>query len=1514
MVGTSDTREKVSLLYQYIKQFCMLRNKVITDIRNQKEFFYFDDFPNAPEFITINYRDRLENISEEEIYKNPILTIKKPEFQVCPKPPSELIEYLDLGWEEHINDAILNEKFKNLDTTISNLILNSFNKWSVIRKTWVEKQKLIKKVRDLFDKLRIISDDLKKEDDTLELVVGNGILTKNNDKNINHPVLLKRVNIIYDAKTNSISIIDVDKDSELYLDLLRTVDGINIDEIRGLQEDVKNNFYHPLDRNDTRDFFKILIHKLHNNGIYDDGNEIRYMPNEEVMLISFKPVLILRKRNDGTLKALDSIIEDIETENKIPPYLIDLTNGGKIDIPEDNQIQSIDRQLAATSGEDVDILLPLEANKEQLEIAQRIEKFNAVIVQGPPGTGKSHSIANILSHFLAQGKNVLITSYTKKALSVLKDKIPKELQSLCVSLLDDSNNDMERSIEGIANYLSKYTSRELLEKAKQLENERNSIIKNLADLRKEIFVLRNQEIQKIVYDGKGYSVIDVADFVRTNEKSLATIIPGDVKSGLEFPLTDEELNKLYISNVELTKQDEYEIGYNLPNPNNLLSPSKFNELKIKHDNIFQKIKDTANQLSLKLKIKSNKIISTGKRAEVVLIDNVSPQVINTLKNDVNRQGKLDKWGIQAISDGLSHKRDRWLLLVEKIEETITFAQKYSLQGFGKQVNVDKTLDTGTILPILEELKGLLLKKKKLSNLDYLFHSDFKMLMQKITINGKSIKNSEDCSIVINKLKLDKMRKDVSIYWDLLLATNGQKRFIELGEEPEITAQKYIPKIKYYLDWYNNDYKKLKTYLEQSGFNYQNMIQVDDLTSNKEQINQVIDFMFNKLPKYINLAIYINNLKPIQQVRYKNISLLSDNNRDKSSICFNLIKFIRSFDCEKYSQYYFILSSLYKKIELAKTRQNLLQKLEQVAPLWASEIKNRSGIHGENKYPTQIKNAWKWKQFNMIIENITCESLDEKLKKTSELSKYLKQKTSQLAERKAWYHLLKRSEADLDLRQALEGWQGSVNQIGYGKGKNVKQSRQEARNKMKQCQAAVPAWIMDINTALENFTPGKNLFDVIIIDEASQADIRALSICYMGKKLIIVGDNKQVSPSSIGIEVDQTNNLLTTYLKGKIPNWDLYNQVSSLYDIAKTTFQPLMLREHFRCVPDIIGYSNKLSYNFKIKPLREAGSSNILPAVINYRVDGGSRKQNSKTNEAEAEAIVSLIQACIEQPEYKNKTFGVISLLGDEQALLIQSKIHSMINISEYENRKILCGNASNFQGDERDVIFLSMVDSNEDNVPLNLKRDGRNDSTKQRYNVAASRARDQMWIIHSLDKDKDLKDGDIRKGLLEYALNPNSYSNLIEQAKIKSESPFEQEVYEYLIAKDYNIIQQWPVGSYRIDMVAQYNGHKVAIECDGERFHSGEEKIREDMERQTILERIGWKFIRIRGSEYYRNKTRTIESVIEQLKNLGIQPEKITNIDNSGHQTSALLDRVKTRASQIRNSWINKTEDKDFNH
>ena len=181
----------------------------------------------------------------------------------------------------------------------------------------------------------------------------------------------------------------------------------------------------------------------------------------------------------------------------------------------------------------------------------------------------------------------------------------------------------------------------------------------------------------------------------------------------------------------------------------------------------------------------------------------------------------------------------------------------------------------------------------------------------------------------------------------------------------------------------------------------------------------------------------------------------------------------------------------------------------------------------------------------------------------------------------------------------------------------------------------------------------------------------------------------------------------------------------------------MLREHFRCVPQIIGFSNMLSYDDQIKPLREAGSSILLPAVVNYRVADGCREDKRKVNPAEARAIVALMLGCMAQPEYAGKTFGVISLLGDDQVKVIQQEIERRIDAREIINRRILCGNASHFQGDERDVVFLSLVDSGSGNGPLHLQGFGVDDATRKRYNVAASRARDQLWVVDSLDAAND---------------------------------------------------------------------------------------------------------------------------------------------------------------------------------
>ena len=553
-------------------------------------------------------------------------------------------------------------------------------------------------------------------------------------------------------------------------------------------------------------------------------------------------------------------------------------------------------------------------------------------------------------------------------------------------------------------------------------------------------------------------------------------------------------------------------------------------------------------------------------------------------------------------------------------------------------------------------------------------------------------------------------------------------------------------------------------------------------------------------------------------------------------------------------------------------------------------------------PENIADAWKWKQLERIVDEINSCDYNTLQNNSMILAKDYHKATAELAAAKAWYELQKRNANNGAMQNALRGWVQLVKKLGKGTGKYADFYRREMRKQMTKCQDAVPVWIMPVRKVLETFDPMamQAPFDIVIVDEASQSDLTSLAVTFLGKKIIIVGDDKQVSPLAVGTDLAPIQALADLYISSWIPNPNLYTPKDSLYSIGFVSYKSRMLLEHFRCVPEIIGYSNWLSYDNKIKPLREASSSNLLPAVVNYRVDG-HRGGTSKINQVEAKTIVALVQSCMEQPEYSGKTFGVISLLGKEQAEYIQRELFNTIGNIAYEQRQIICGDSANFQGDERDVIFLSMVDSNEGDGVLRLRSDDANeDAYKKRYNVAASRAKDQLWVINSLDEENSLQAGDLRRGLLSYAKNPQAYKQTIVQIQQQADSIFEEEVAKALVSKGFHIVQQWEVGAYRIDMVAVYKNRKIAIECDGERYHSGEDKILEDMQRQTILERLGWKFIRIRGSEYFADPENTINRVADLLLNYGIKYEDNFTATSVNRDTE-LLQRVKQRAAEILN-------------
>src|SRR5256886_13301714 len=159
------------------------------------------------------------------------------------------------------------------------------------------------------------------------------------------------------------------------------------------------------------------------------------------------------------------------------------------------------------------------------------------------------------------------------------------------------------------------------------------------------------------------------------------------------------------------------------------------------------------------------------------------------------------------------------------------------------------------------------------------------------------------------------------------------------------------------------------------------------------------------------------------------------------------------------------------------------------------------------------------------------------------------------------------------------------------------------------------WVMPLAAALESFELGTIDFDVILIDEASQCDVLGLAAFALGKKVVVIGDHEQVSPYAVGFETNRVQALIDEFLDG-VPNKQLYDGKTSVYDLSRQAFGGVVLLvERFRCVPEIIQFSNQLCYGGEILPLREASTSQVYPHLIAHRVEGAIAK--NKTNDAEA---------------------------------------------------------------------------------------------------------------------------------------------------------------------------------------------------------------------------------------------------------------------------------------------------------
>lgn len=1207
----------------------------------------------------------------------------------------------------------------------------------------------------------------------------------------------------------------------------------------------------------------------------------------------------------GPGNVFDLVLEDIAKRDIFPPSLLQILGLEESVVSQTESHSSV----ISFGNEDDEVLLSKPANREQLEIAKQLARRDCVLVQGPPGTGKTHTIANLLGHLLAQGKRVLVTAHTPKALRVLRQKVVEPLQPLCISVLQNdkqSQEELQTSVQKIHVRLS--DDDRLLERdAQRLRGERKRILEALRDARHRFLDARQDEIRDVVFGGKAMRPIDAAKRVKQGF-GKDNWIPSPVALGESLPLSHAEVAALYQSSARIPLVDERELTGKRPDLSTLPTPSEFR-------NVVEEMTALARQ---NLRLREELWDSTREPDDLAEFDRMLELASKTI--DFLRDSA--PWQLAAVQAGRDGEQARgvWESLIEMIGSTWCEVQECYALVIQHGPEVSDTRPPHELLAIVDEMVQHHEAGKSFGLVAKLTKRHWFEFKEKARVGNRAFELNELTHLLAVRalLRMSQLRFELVARWERLMARQGALACSELGENPEQICKQFVPQIQDCLDWHVSTWEPLEVQFQRLGFRWSAFLNSTspEIGDNAElrRIRRAVLSDLGSILESRSGWLRHKRLLAILRAWYEQVP---ESEQSESNATRRLRQAMRDASPVDYQFTYEELARL-KSLELELAdRHELLSRLACSAPAWASAIENRLAQHTQPHPPGDPHSAWEWRQLYDELERRASVSLDQLQQSIEGLGQQLLDGTAHLIEKQTWMNQIRQTGALQ--KQALGAYAAMRNRLTKtGKGVRDAELRAAARREMGTAKDAVPVWIMPLAEVAESFDPRKTRFDVVIIDEASQCDPTSLFALYLGSQTIIVGDDEQVSPVAVGEKVEEVVKLINTYLNG-VPFKELYDGTTSIYDLAQIAFGGVIrLTEHFRCAPNIIAFSNDLSYKGEIKPLREASSVPLNPHVVHYRVQAG-HERGDNVNDVEAETIASLICAAIEQPEYaknddgKPTTFGVVSLVGDKQALKVASILRQRVEPAEYRRRQLLCGDSAQFQGDERDVMFLSVVDSPPEQPPLSMRQEGPKKIFKKRFNVAASRARNQMWIVHSLNHETDLQAGDYRRRLIEHALDPEAWERELQKrlAKVDPRSKvFEGTVLRRLMERGYNVLPQHQVGAYYIDLVVVGNGRRLAIECDGEQFH-GPEKLQEDLERESILIRCGWTFERIRGSLFFRDEDRALEPVFRRLEDLGIAPELNTSPSSAMPKHDEIVECVIRRAQEFRNLWNSEQEDAD---
>ncbi|NNM78623.1 AAA family ATPase [Sphingomonas sp. ID1715] len=1196
------------------------------------------------------------------------------------------------------------------------------------------------------------------------------------------------------------------------------------------------------------------VQLLDPNGVYLPDLREGQQPDPEALRVGASWLIFSRARRAtqvmADLQRLTDAVVALGDGDALPGAVEAIVTGPSESMP-DEQVKafrgvSTVPGVTTSDGTGADLYFPKPFNAEQVEVIQRLESRPGVVVQGPPGTGKTHTIANIVSHYLALGKRVLVTSQKAPALRVLRDKLPTGVRPLAVSLLDSDREGLQQfqdSVDEIAARLQRIKPREAQRHIADLQTRIDLIHAELAGLDRQVDQLGRAGLTPVELDGRRLAPVEAARALSAaGDGALWLHDRLDVIRSHDPGFSDEDVTALREARRKVGERLAY-LGAILPVPEELPNADAMAQL---HENLSE-----AEQLEQA--IAPPERLADGTTVEALALGEAKLAAAAEARERAQEDGH--PWLEQALAILRRGRPEPTLEALEGLRERID-----AVCGEGRHfLTLPVTLPDGSDEREFRDPIANLANRGELGIFTSLFARQVKQRIAAVRIAGRTPNGAAEWAEVKRYLEAGDAARELVSIWNHAAAASilapvsdaglrsGEAMLAQLdalahAREAVAREQEAERALSLLLPHWT---MPLATGLEQALSVVRGHLRRVRLVEGRRRLAAVQETLAD-VPGELG-----DRMRALAHDRVGRIGESTEVVARDWRLAIETLGQLHSL-----GPAFSVIDSVTAEVR------------ESGASDWARRLREEPVSDVEDPLtPGDWRERWRLRRLATWLDRIDAHDRIRALAaKRTKLEQDLARAYEEVIEARTWCALAE--EATDQVRSALTSYAQAMRRIGRGTGVRAARYRQDARAAADRAKNALPCWIMPYYRVSESLPAELGLFDLVIVDEASQSTIAALPALLRAKQVLIVGDDKQVSPDAGFRSEEKLVELSRRYLGDQVEDFRAaLREDKSLYDLGSVVFAggAIMLKEHFRCVAPIIEFSKAQFYDHKLQPLRLPSASERLdPPLVDIFVEDGAR--SGDVNRAEVACILDEIGRIAADPLMAKRTIGVTTLLGQKQAMLIAEAIEQELGPEIMLRHEIRVGDPSAFQGDERDIMFLSMVVGAKSAAMSGL-------AFEQRFNVAASRARDRMVLVRSVQPDELSQADKLRRALIQHFRAPFAADTKLNQDRRKRcESPFEAEMFDLLVERGYRVDTQVAVGHKRIDLVVEGGeDRRLAIECDGDAYH-GPDRWPEDMARQRMLERAGWTVWRCFASRFVRDREGVLRELIETLDALGILP------------------------------------------